>query len=234
MFSRFFARSAPRNPPRGEASSFHVWWDAPAAADEVAVTLEVLRRPQVDELFFWALQVSFEGGGAHIGLQHHRGYPANSSVNWGGYDASGAILEGSESELPSALGNRNTRTYGWREGAPYRLVVSRGDHGWDGTVIDLESEESTLVRTLFAPSGSLRSPVVWSEVFAACEEADSSVKWSDFTVIDSSGDRRTINSGKLTYQRNGCANTDSHAVEGGVVQSTGVTRRRFEGQTITW
>lgn len=198
------------------------------------MTLEVLRRPQVDELFFWALQVSFDGGGSHIGLQHHPGYPANSSVNWGGYDASGTILDGSESVLPSALGNRNTRTYAWREGAPYRLVVSRGDDGWDGTIIDLERDQATLVRTLFAPPGSLRSPVVWSEVFAACEEADGEVCWSDFTVVDSSGERRTINSGKLTYQRNGCSNTDSRPDAGGVLQSTGVTRTRFEGQTITW
>lgn len=234
MFSRLFARSAPRNPPPGKASSFHVWWDAPVAAVEVAVTLEVLRRPQVDELFFWALQVSFDGGGSHIGLQHHPGYPNNGSVNWGGYDASGSILEGSESALPSALDNRNTRTYDWREGAPYRLVVSRSDRGWDGTVIDLERERPTLVRTLFAAPGTLRSPVVWSEVFASCEEADAAVRWSDFTMVDVNGDRRSINAGRLTYQRDGCTNTDSHVVDGSVVQATGVARTRIEGQTITW
>lgn len=227
--------SGGRKPPVGKASSFHVWWDAPQPAVEVSVVLEVVRRPQIEELFFWALQVSFDGGaGAHIGLQHHPGYPSNAAVNWGGYDSAGTILEGSESPLPSALGNRNTRSYEWRTGAPYRLTVRRGDNGWDGIVTDLQRDQATRVRTLFAPSGALHSAVVWSEVFAACEEADSSVRWSDFRVVGEDDREHDIRAGKLTYQRDGCANTNSGPDDGGVIQTTGTRRVERDGQTITW
>ena len=83
---------------------------------EVSVTLQIAVRPAVAELYFWALQASFTGpdgisGGAHLGLQWHPSYPGSGAVNWGGYARDGSILEGSDSALPSTLGNVNTRDY---------------------------------------------------------------------------------------------------------------------------
>ena len=88
----------------------------------ISVDLEVVSTPPVAELYFWALQANFHGpaggtGGAHLGLQWNRAHPENTAVNWGGYQAShlgGAILDGTESGLPSAPSNRNTRDYRWR------------------------------------------------------------------------------------------------------------------------
>ena len=49
----------------------HLRWDpAPRGLFDVAVTLEVVEPPAVDELYFWALQVSFFEGGRHTGAAH--------------------------------------------------------------------------------------------------------------------------------------------------------------------
>ena len=80
--------------------------------------LEVTTAPQVEALYFWALQVSFtdrgrSGGGAHLGLQWYPAHPGSTAVNWGGYVPDGHELEGTTSALPSATGNVNTRDFPW-------------------------------------------------------------------------------------------------------------------------
>src|SRR5436190_306010 len=82
------------------ASSMHLWWEpGPRSLREVAVTLEVVEPPVVDELYFWALQVSFVDGdrhvgGAHLGLQWYSPHPGSTAVNWGGYRDAGGELDG--------------------------------------------------------------------------------------------------------------------------------------------
>ena len=116
MVSGGTAPSAGRDPRNG-ASSFHLAWDAPTGpwigAD---VVLEVTEPPTVPALYFWALQVSFEdrgraAGGAHLGLQWYPPHPGSTAVNWGGYAPDGRELDGSNSLLPSATGNPNTRDF---------------------------------------------------------------------------------------------------------------------------
>ena len=68
-------------PPSGNgASSFHLGWRLPPGAGHLvsaSVTLEVLTPPVVDDLYFWALQVTFPGAGAaHLGLQWNHRHPA--------------------------------------------------------------------------------------------------------------------------------------------------------------
>src|SRR5262245_32230826 len=83
---------APTEPAQG-VSSFHLWWqgiDGGIPLVEVAATIEVLRAPVVDRLYFWALQASFlsaEGvhGAGHVGLQWNPRHAGNRAVNWGGY-----------------------------------------------------------------------------------------------------------------------------------------------------
>ncbi len=80
------------------ASSFHLFWEVgggPWTAAEAV--LEVVDPPTVPELHFWALQVSFTGGGrggggAHLGLQWFPIHPGSTAVNWGGYAAGGGEL----------------------------------------------------------------------------------------------------------------------------------------------
>src|ERR1700710_3128770 len=93
-------RAAPRGTPAtppvepgNGVSSFHLWWqglEGGAPLVEVAATLEVLRAPTANRLYFWALQASFlsstgSHGAAHIGLQWNPRHPGSTAVNWGGY-----------------------------------------------------------------------------------------------------------------------------------------------------
>ncbi len=230
------------------ASSFHLFWDAPSSPFvRVEATLEVLHLPAVDRLHFWALQASFadrrgHGGAGHVGLQWCTN-PTGPAVNWGGYDDHGQELAGSASALPSAWHNVNTRDYPWSAGRAYRLGIEWGgllDDGsgrsrWLGTVDDLANGSRVQIRELFARGERLHTPMVWSEVFAACDDPGSAVRWSHLAVIDNTGRRFTVESATVNYQSRvdgGCVTTDVHADDHGIVQSTGMTRRTPQGTRI--
>jgi hypothetical protein len=212
----------------------HLHWLPPVELVEASVVLEVARAPQVPHLYFWALQLSFASaggltGGAHLGLQWISTHPGSTAVNWGGYNTAGNILRGSESALPSADGNPNTRDFRWHPGTPYRLEVKPGPEpgSWTGLVTDLSSDLSVQVRHLYGGGDHLVSPMVWSEVFARCEDPAVEVKWSHPEGRTADGTRWSPDSYRITYQsydQGGCANTDTRIVAGGVVQVTGVSR----------
>lgn len=232
-------RTTGRPPSSNGASSFHLRWDLTGRFRSAAVTLEVLRAPEVTDLHFWALQADFgdrsggHRGGAHLGLQWHAGHPGSTAVNWGGYDASGRELEGSDSTLPSRTGNVNTRDLGWLPGVAYRLSIAPVPGGvgwWSGSVVPLGPDRRTPsapaveVRRLHVPGADeLTGFVVWSEVFAPCDAPSVVVRWSDPEAV--SVDDRLHRPGTCTtsYQRHedgGCANTVSIPDEVGILQVT--------------
>lgn len=236
------------------ASSFHLRWEAPPVPLLAAeATIEVVEPPLVDQLYFWALQVSFERGparrgGAHFGLQHHPAYPAAGAVNWGGYADAGGELAGSESALPSALGNVNTRTYRWEPGRPYRYRIAPAPdqsvggviERWRGSITDLATGEETVVRDLFVEADHLSSPMVWSEVFADCDHPTAAVRWSDLAVTTLGGDRIVVESVRLNYQTHGdggCANTDTSVDRSGdrpgFLQRTSCARANGTGSRLS-
>ena len=237
---------ARRRPPEGVASSFHLFWEHDEAhVVAAAATVEVVVPPSVDELYFWALQVSFRNparqtGGAHIGLQYHPGYPDRGAVNWGGYDdVVGGTLEGSVSELPSALGNPNTRTYHWSAARTYRYLVSRSETGWwRGQVMDTTSGEVTTIRELNGHDADrLGGLMVWSEVFAPCDAPRVAVRWTDLEYTTVDGKHRSPRSLVVNYQahsNHGCANTSSRSDREGVLQETGVERTTAQGVRLPW
>jgi hypothetical protein len=215
------------------ASSFHLeWvWEGPTPAlVEAGATLTVVDAPTVDRLHFWALQASFvEGtgvgrrlGGGHTGLQHHPRHPGGTAVNWGGYGIDGRELGGSTSALPSALANPNTRDLAWQAGRPYRLSIHRGVEGWAASVDDV------LIRDLHVGGDRLTSIMVWSEIFAACDDPSSAVRWTDLSGVTRDGDVVRPVAVRTRYQSvadGGCSNTSSDPDgAGGVVQRTSVVR----------
>lgn len=221
------------------ASSFHLWWDPAPASDAVEVTLTVEWEPPVDELCFWALQVSFSDGrtrtgGAHLGLQWNPRYPRRRAVNWGGYSAAGEILQGTTSQLPSSPGDPNTRDYAWEPRTAYRLRIERGGPGWWSGVITDPSGESVEVRRLAGGGDRLEAPVVWSEVFARCDDASVAVRWADPEM--SVGSRQiTPAHYKVNYQsedRGGCSNTTALATGEGVLQVTSTARVVDQGAMV--
>jgi hypothetical protein len=214
------------------ASSMHLRWEpAPPPCHEVAVSLEILEPPTVDELYFWALQVSFSErgrhlGGAHLGLQWYSLHPGSTAVNWGGYRDGAGELDGEPSRLPSTPGNPNTRDFTWHPRRPYRLRISGdGDGWWTGSVTDLTTGQLTVVRRLHGGGDALTNPVVWSEVFAPCDAPTTRVRWSALSPPPD-GLRVTYQS----HRDGGCANSDVAVDDGGgVVQITSTARTIAHG-----
>jgi hypothetical protein len=206
----------------------HLHWDpAPRPTRAVSAVLEVVEPPVVPHLYFWALQVSFADrgrrvGGAHLGLQWYDRHPGSTAVNWGGYRDGAGELDGDASPLPSATGNPNTRDFAWQPRTPYRLTISGdGDGWWTGAVTDLTTDATTIVRRLHGGGTELVAPVVWSEVFARCDDPAVTVRWSQLDPAPSML--------RPTYQSHadgGCANTWSRPDPDGDgwLQSTSYTR----------
>ena len=209
-----------------------------AGGDWVAAeaTLEVVTAPVVDALFFWALQVSFvdrgrDGGGAHLGLQWYPPHPGSTAVNWGGYRPGGGELDGSTSALPSATANVNTRDLAWLPGRPYRLRVAPGDRpappgttAWRGEVTDTVTGTVVVVRDLFAAGDRLASPMVWSEIFARCDDPEVEVRWSGLRLWSAAGAPHEVERVRVNYQTladGGCSTTDVQVDATGVVQRSG-------------
>jgi hypothetical protein len=230
------------------ASSFHLRWDLYSEFDEISVVLEVVEPPTVDRLYFWALQADFSdaagrsAGGAHLGLQWHPEYPGGTAVNWGGYDARGGILHGSGSTLPSSLGNPHTHDFPWLPHRAYRLTVARtaepGPHGgpaWSGSVTDLETGLTTVVRELYPDGDRISGVVMWSEVFARCDHPSAAVRWSAPQARTLDGIVVEPAAVLLNYQTpadGGCSNTSSDADGTGVVQRTNTVRTHQTGTRL--
>jgi hypothetical protein len=227
----------PLSEPVNGVTAFHLWWqgiDGGEPLVEVSATLCVLREPTSDRLYFWALQASFlsdDGahGAAHIGLQWNPRHPESRAVNWGGYaDISDvrSILDGTPSGLPSTPSDPNTRDYPWREGVPYRLRISRSaSGGWQGSITDLTTGSTSVIRDLLASGDRLGSFVVWAEVFAACNHSQTVAQWSDFEARTLSGDVRAPASVRLTFPTGGdCPNTDVVMSHTGLLQITNTVR----------
>jgi hypothetical protein len=225
------------------ASSLHLQWELPPGTGPVvaaSVTLTVETEPPVPDLYFWALQASFvdatgrRHGGGHLGLQWHEPHPGSRAANWGGYGPSGRVLDGSDSPLPSATGNPNTRDLWWEPGEPHTLTIEpAGDPdepaGWAGTV------DGVRVRTLGAGGDRLDGLMVWSEVFARCDDPPVAVRWSGFRVTAVDGRVVAPVAVLVNYQRRadgGCDNTTALPDGDGVRQVTATERLVPQGARL--
>jgi hypothetical protein len=221
------------------ASSFHLRWDSlppDAALVEVSADLEVLDAPRVADLYFWALQASFAGqpgsAAAHLGLQWYPPHPGSTAVNWGGYGPGGGILDGTDSPLPSATGNPNTRDLAWEPGRRYRLAIAGGSRPgwWRGSV------DGIVLRELHGGGDRLAAPIVWAEVFARCDAPPVAVRWSDFAARTALGAVVEPASVVVSYQEardGGCDNTTVLADgPGAFVQRTASDRQVPPGAVL--
>lgn len=205
--------------------------------------LEVLVEPDVDRLYFWALQVGFHDGSsgrgaAHTGLQWHGRGSEQRAVNWGGYRdgaEGGGELTGSVSDLARLDANGNTVRYPWRARQPYRFRVSRTSAGWRAEITGLAAGQTTVIRDLLAPGPYLADPVVWSEVFAPCDDPPVKVRWSGLEAVTDAGRTIRPEAVTVTYQAEdagGCPNTDVGIDAHGVIQMTNTPRTVAHGATI--
>jgi hypothetical protein len=216
---------------------------------EVEATLEVLVPPVVPRLYFWALQVSFASnrrlqGGAHLGLQWNPKFPEGTAINWGGYgtqDGGTRILAGTPSRLASSRDDPNTRDFPWSFGRRYRLHVGPSPDSpiegfaWRGSVTDLETGDGTAVRDLLTPGSHLLSPMVWSEVFARCEQPGVTVRWSSLRALTADGEEIRPQRVRVNYQAHsagGCDNTTVSVDELGLLQTTAARREVPQGAIL--
>lgn len=219
------------------ASSFHLWWRMPSSPPlvEVEATCEVLVPPQTDRLHFWALQVGFSDGrrsygGAHTGLQWHRREPTGRAVNWGGYHDpvdGGSELDGSRPALAALNPSGNTMRYDWEPGTPYRFRVFRAADAWRAEVEDLDRRQTTVIRDLYAGGHLLADPVVWSEIFAPCDDPSVTVRWSGLEGRTAQGTAVRPDRVTVTYQEEragGCPNTTVASDDVGLLQTTNSRR----------
>lgn len=229
------------------ASSFHARWEIPRVPlRAVSAVLEIVRGPAVAELYFWALQASFQSGdqrtgAGHFGLQHHPSYPGAGAVNWGGYhdgSSGGGILDGTRSTLPSTLGNANTFDYPWAVGQRYRLEIALAEPGhWRGSITDLLTDTTTVVRELFNDADHLVDPMIWSEVFADCDAAPVEIRWSSLAAASLDGQFVKPTGVALSYQREsdgGCSNTSTIVEDGWLTQRTAAERVHRHGARLQW
>lgn len=231
-------------PPSGNgASSFHLWWQMQPAVPlrEVSVSFEILEPPAVSRLYFWALQVTFGGAapgeGAHLGIQHHPGFPVSGAANWGGYASAadgGGLLKGSPSPLPSFRQDINTRDFAWEPQRKYRFHIGRsqdraptGYVAWEGRIQDTQTGQWWKIRDLYTRGTYLTTPLMWTEAFARCEHPSVAVRWSDPVAVRAEGTEQVPTGFRVAYQersRGGCANTSVEVTPGGIVQRTNTTR----------
>ena len=152
---------------------------APIVAASARSPVEGL--PPVPELYFWALQASFHDGagrrhgGAHLGLQWHAPHPGSRAVNWGGYAPAAASCPAPSRRCPAAAPTPTPGTTGGSRRAPPAHDRAGGGGGWAGSV------DGTHVRTLAAGGDRLDGLMVWSEVFARCDDPPVAVRWSGLT-----------------------------------------------------
>lgn len=229
------------------ASSFHARWVMPPVPlRAVSAVFEVANGPAVPSLYFWALQASFQQGSArrgagHLGLQHHPNYPEAGAVNWGGYhdrSSGGGILDGTGSVLTSTLGNANTFDYAWEERRRYRLEIGLAGPGrWRGSITDLATDDTTVVRELFVDADHLTDPMIWSEVFADCDAPPVDVRWSSLAAASVDGQFVRPTAVTLSYQREddgGCSNTSTSVEDGWLIQQTSTERVNGHGARLPW
>jgi hypothetical protein len=185
----------------------HLMWQLPADIGPVVaawVTFELTEAPRVDELYFWALQATFEDaagvdyGAAHTGLQWNPRHPKNGAVNWGGYPSEHSNwkknLPGSEPTLPGFKDDPNTRNYPWQPHTPYRLSISaapetteKHPRGWRASVRNLITGDHTVLRDLWAEGDRLTDLCTWTEWFCGCDDPTVAVTWTGFRVMTEDG-----------------------------------------------
>lgn len=241
-------------------SATHLWWLVanPEPVKEIAVTITVKECPTAPLIYFWAMQASFSNGtehcgGAHLGLQWHPYYPDHKAVNWGGYCShNGAILAGTDSILPKSAGDVNTRDFNWIVDRPYRLRISLLDQPgpsakeigwpkdepifiWRGEITDLVTNQTTTVRDLYSAGNLISGPVVWSEIFARCDDTPAAVEWSDFECVMRSGRLAPITTLSVTHSvgpDGGCENSDVEFDGKAATLRTSTTRRTPNGAQL--
>ena len=138
------------------------------------------------------------------------------------------VIRATTTAVTAVDGNANTRLFAWEPGVAHRLRVHRSPtgYGWRASV------DEVVVRDLFAGGEHVTGLMVWSEVFAACDDPSVVVRWSRFAAVDEAGTAVVPSAVAVTYQAfgdGGCTNTDVSADDVGVRQVTGVPRRAPHG-----
>jgi hypothetical protein len=102
-----------------------------------------------------------------------------------------------------------------------RVYRSPDGSGWRASI------DGTVIRDLYGPGEHLTNPIVWSEVFAACDHPSVVVRWSGLHAVTVDGRTVEPEGVMVTYQSfadGGCDNTNVDVDDMGVLQVTNTER----------
>jgi hypothetical protein len=110
-----------------------------------------------------------------------------------------------------------------------RVYRSPEGSGWRACI------DGTVIRDLYGPGEHLTNPIVWSEVFAACDHPSVVVRWSGLQALTVDGRTVEPDGVMVTYQSfadGGCDNTNVDIDEVGVLQITNTERTTPAGAVL--
>ena len=106
---------------------------------------------------------------------------------------------------------------------------------WRAELDDPHTGETVAIRDLWCRGDRLADPMVWSEVFARCDDPCVRVRWSDFTARTANGAvvPAAVSVNYQSFADGGCTNTDVYDDGIGIVQSTNTGRMTAQGTRLT-
>jgi len=99
----------------------------------------------------------------------------------------------------------------------------------------MASGEQTVIRDLHVSARHLAEPVVWSEVFARCDDPPVSVRWSNLRAVTVTGRPVVPEAVSVTYQprsQGGCDNTSVRLDGTSISQTTNAARTVPDGSVL--
>jgi len=103
-----------------------------------------------------------------------------------------------------------------------------------GELDEPNTGQTVPIRDLWCPGDRLVDPMVWSEVFAHCDDQRVHVRWSDFAARTATEPvlPLAVSVNYQSYADGGCTNTNSFVDNIGFVQATNTERLTAQGARL--
>jgi hypothetical protein len=105
---------------------------------------------------------------------------------------------------------------------------------WRAELDDPNTGATVAIRDLWCRGDRLVDPMVWSEVFAHCDDPTVRVRWTDFSARTASTTVTpvAVSVNYQSYADGGCTNTDAFDDGVGIVQATRSERVTPQGTRL--
>lgn len=229
-------------PPTGLSTQYLIWPATVAAELEITIEVTTLGS-EPNQAYFLAVPDIIDSNGASLaqppfGLHWNLQFPNGRAIYWGGVlKATGAVLNGTTSTLPSSINSDSHRNYTWQNNRIYRYRIWSPTPGtWRGDITDTVTNSTSTVRDLSVPgSTQLRGAILAFQSYNTCQ-TPIAARWKTLRFKLANGTFSTPTTVTVDYQTfldGGCTNTNAVNDSGGVLVSTATTRTTPIGTTLT-